>query len=195
VGGLWAQNDATEHDPSHTKCSHATRAKKNYVEGTHGCACRHLQVQLNRIFRTNSSAFDAAQDFILDTDETWCAFWDKAHAGLQPKLPCQSLGVDFSHETVVAVTLGERNGCYGIEIDHLDRTDEEGVYVAVVNELERSSDCRCKRASVHPVDAVKIEGPVVAVFVERSVKPVPCNWGRPSPKRRPRRPHRRPLIF
>jgi hypothetical protein len=194
VGGLWAQNDATEHDPSHTERSHATHARENYVQRTHGCACGHLRAQVSRIFRTSRSALGTAQEFILDTDETWCAFWDKVHAGLQPKLPCQGLGVDFSHETVVAVTLGEHSSCYGIEIDHMDRTDEEGVYVVVVNELERSSDCRCNEALVRPVDAVKIEGPVTAVFVERSVKPVPCSWGRPLPTRRPRRPYFRPLL-
>ncbi|UCF80580.1 MAG: hypothetical protein JSV08_08745 [Acidobacteriota bacterium] len=152
-----------------------------------------MRAQLSRVFRTNSSAFDEAGEFVLDTDEKWCAFWDKAYTDFQNKPPCQGLGVDFSHETVVAVSLGEHNGCYGIEIDHIHSTDEEGVYVLVVSELERSTDCRCEEALAHPVDAVKIEGAVTGVFIERSVKQVPCNWGKSPLERRSRR--RRGALF
>jgi hypothetical protein len=191
AGGLWAQNDATGHD---SECPAAARAKEKNVEGNHGCACVSLQVEMNRIFRTNRSAFDEAGEFVLETNEAWCAFWDKAHAGLQSKPPCRDLGVDFSRETVVAVTLGEHNSCYGVQIDHIDRTAEDGVYVVAMNELERSTDCRCAETLAHPVDAVKIEGTVTEVLVERFVKPVLCNWGNQNTPPRRFRGRRRPPV-
>jgi hypothetical protein len=193
VGGLWAQDDATGHEP---ECRSAAHAGEKYVEGTHGCSCQHLRTHVSRIFRTSRSAFDTAQEFILETNEAWCSFWDKAHADLQPKPPCRGFGVNFSREAIVAVALGEHNGCYGIEIDHVHSTDEKGVYLVFVNELKRSSsDCLCAETLVHPVDAMKLEAPVVEVFVERSVKSVPCNWGRvpiKQPMRRDRR--HKPLV-
>jgi hypothetical protein len=115
-------------------------------------------------------------DLVIRNRRQWCEFVDWIYSGSSPGVPCDSFGIDFRREVVIAAALGPRpNGCYSVAITSVERRRRpRGLQVTFTEALPNPCpDTLCTQAFVFPVAALVVRKPTrrVEFLHERVMSP------------------------
>jgi len=118
-----------------------------------------------QLLRSQYTGFVQRSRLVIRDADAWSQFWSQAHSNMIPVPPVPS--IDFTHNIVVAATMGSRsNGGHSIRIDPYVADDD--LYV-VVEERSPGAGCVTTAAITTPAAALRIPRPgALVTFVERS---------------------------
>jgi hypothetical protein len=112
------------------------------------------------------SGYTERQRLVIRTAEQWAQAWARITQNISPPQPAPP--VDFDHEMVILVAMGQRpTGGYSITVEGV--YDADGRTFAEVRERSPGAGCGTTQAFTQPIDAVRVprrDGAVI--FVERA---------------------------
>jgi hypothetical protein len=117
------------------------------------------------------SGYKERQRLVIRTAAAWSEAWARIVGNSDPRRPPPA--IDFDHEMVVLVSMGERaTGGYSITVDGV--YDASGRVFAEVRERSPGAGCIVTEAFTQPIDAVRVPRRDGAVTVVERAETVVC---------------------
>ena len=117
-------------------------------------------IEFESLVRQEQTGLVAPEQRVIRTDQAWSEAW---HQIMAYRIPApERPAIDFDHDMVVLVALGERpTAGYSVEVVSIER---DGAFLRVVaRETKPSADMAQATVLTHPVHAVRVprsDGPV-----------------------------------